>query len=117
MDSEARLAILEERTSNQKDQLGRVSSHLDSEQRVSQNHDKRIGSTENRLERIERRHDNYDKILFNSGEGILVKLDRIIQRDEQKEKEAKKFHLNFANILAIISIVANMVLGWLVTHA
>jgi hypothetical protein len=115
MDSiETRLAVIEERVRDNKDQIGRTSSHVVSEQRVSHNHEKRIDALEKGLERLDKRHVVYDTILFNAGVGVVVKLDRIIQRELQKENDSKKFQWTFSNIMAIVSIVGNLILGWLV---
>lgn len=90
--------VSEEKFISLDEQIKRFFSHLDSEQRRLQNHEKRLDLMETENKRTGETLDKYDKLMFNSGQGILFKLDRIEQQTKYKDKGWEK-------IVAILSMV------------
>lgn len=115
--AEITIHVLEERIENLKIQLLRLMSHIESEQRVSNNHDQRIISHDKWINRMQVEIDGHDKILSN-GEGLVVKMDRLIQYVKnqeilaaQQKTEAEKFQWTLPNIIAVLSLLATIGLG------
>lgn len=119
--SEINIAVLEERINNLDLQIKRFIAHLESEQRVSQLHGRRIESQEKWVNRMQLEIDAHDKLLSN-GEGLIVKMDRLTQYVKQKEElfkaeraelkaQAEKFQWTLPNIIAVLSLLATISLG------
>lgn len=105
--------VVEERLINIQTQLNRFIAHLESEQRISVNQGKAIDRLEKWLDRLEKGNDKHEKILYNGGEGIIRRVDHIIQAEVLREKHAKKFQWTFSNVLAIASLLSTILLGLL----
>jgi biopolymer transport protein ExbB/TolQ len=112
--AEINLAVLEERLENLKSQLFRLMAHVESEQRVSENHDRRIESHDKWINRMQVEVDSHEKLLMN-GEGLTIKMDRITRDMESliKEQNAKseRFQWTLPNIIALLSLLSTIGLG------
>lgn len=115
--TDVHLAVLEERMENLKLQLFRLMAHVESEQRVSQNHDRRLESHDKWINRMQLEVDSHEKLLLN-GEGLTVKMDRLTQYVKHQEillkeqkAEAEKFQWTLPNIIALLSLLSTLGLG------
>lgn len=102
-------ARLEERVTGIKGQLDRLVAHVDSEQRVYTNHGKRIDVLDRSIDRMQTEIDKHDKILLNSGAGIVLKMDRIIQSEERRNTR-----FNSANLLSAIAILISLIEAYVI---
>lgn len=115
--AEVNLAVLEERLENIKLQVFRLMAHVESEQRVSGNHERRIESHDKWLNRMQIEVDSHEKLLLN-GEGLTIKMDRLTQYVKQQETifkeqkaEMEKFQWTLPNIIAVLSLLSTLGLG------
>lgn len=97
--------VSEEKFISLDEQIKRFFSHLDSEQRRLQNHEKRLDSVEIENKRTGETLDKYDKLMFNSGQGILFKLDRIEQQTKYKDKGWEKIAVVISLLLSTGSLI------------
>jgi hypothetical protein len=66
--------------------------------------DTRIALLTRRMERLEKHYDEHAKILFNGGQGIMFKLDRLDQRTKAK-------HYSIGTAVNIMMLIANIVMA------
>jgi len=104
-DLKAELAVIRERIQNGKDQTARLISHIESEQRVSNNHEKRISNIEDGFKRTQGSVDKIEGLLFNTGKGMVFGLDRL-QRDSDEKKDTSRW--NAGLIISIISALISL---------
>lgn len=112
--AETNSAVLEERLENLKLQLFRLMAHVESEQRVSENHDRRIEAHDKWINRMQVEVDSHEKLLLN-GEGLTIKMDRLTRDmesliEDQKTKE-EKYQWTLPNIISLLSLIATIGLG------
>lgn len=107
-------AVLEERLENLKLQLFRLMAHVESEQRVSENHDRRIEAHDKWINRMQVEVDSHEKLLLN-GEGLTIKMDRLTRDMESLVKnqnaKAERFQWTLPNIIAVLSLISTIGLG------
>lgn len=104
---ETRVVRLEEYRQNVKDQLGRLVSQMESEQRVYGGHGKRLDLMEKLFEKMQRDIEVYDKILRNGGVGLSIRMDRIEQRDQGSKNRIGLW----LSIAAVIVSVLNFIIS------
>lgn len=109
--SETQLAIHDVEIDHLKEQQKRFQSHLESEQRVYGGHGKRLDYQEKWIDRIQSEVDKHDKMLLNSGEGLALKIDRVIQKEELRDKAEKNFQWTFSNVVAILAMVISAIIA------
>ncbi|HET9135139.1 MAG TPA: hypothetical protein VFO76_00770 [Candidatus Kapabacteria bacterium] len=70
-------AGLKKDVENNHDQLQRLISHFESEQRNTVNQGKRIDDCRKDIDRMLKQQEKYDGLLFNSGKGLAFEVDRL----------------------------------------
>jgi hypothetical protein len=63
-----------------------------------------------RVERLEDHYSKHEDILFNKGQGLLFKLDRLDQASKRNDKDDKKFQWNITTIINIMIAIANIIM-------
>lgn len=101
--SKIELAILKERLQALQDQLKRLISHVDSEQRVSTNISKRVDQLEFQSNNIFEAIEKHNKILLNEGKGLSMRIDRM-----EQSAIGKRYRLTvwFGTISILLSLIA-----------
>jgi chaperonin cofactor prefoldin len=107
--TETRLARLEEYRQNVKDQLGRIISHLESEQRVYGGHGKRIDLMEKLFEKMQRDNEIVERLLRDDEKGLSVRMDRIEQQQKSSSARIERWISILAVILSLVSILSQYV--------
>lgn len=100
---EVRLRLVEVATENLDLQNKRFVSHLESEQRVSQNQGKLIDANTRTSETQQKILEKHELILLNSGRGILFRIDRLEQRNEGSKNRLYA-------ILSIVSVIISAIM-------
>jgi hypothetical protein len=103
-DEFARLAVLEEKVKSNDLQVRRMISHLESEQRVSGNHEKRIDTIERAAERLQKQADKYEAVLYNTGKGLIMDVKEL----QHSKKEARNL---WRDIMAVSSFLLALALS------
>lgn len=104
MNMEIELALLKQKSDDLHLQMQRFVSHLESEQRVYGATSKRVDQLETRAKRIEDIQDKHDSILRNGGNGLVVRVDRLEQRDKESGQNLYKW-------ISIISLLSSLAMG------
>ncbi len=97
-------AGLKKDVTNNHDQLQRLVSHFESEQRNSVNQGKRIDNCQKDIDRILKQQEKYDALLFNSGKGLVFEVDRL------KEGKKSQRHI-WKDVLYIAGLVISIILS------
>jgi hypothetical protein len=95
-----KLVLLEKGQEHTDFQLKRFMSHLESEQRVTNNISKRVDASEKLV-------DKHEKMLINDGRGLMFRMDRIEQREAASKSN---LHTWFSVLSLIISLVALIIM-------
>lgn len=121
MNEAMELVLIKEQMKQLDDQMKRILSHIESEQRVSVNQGKLIDQIKSsmdtqtellkmNLQNQQRMVDNHQLILLNSGKGLTYEVDRLKQRINNS-KEAKAYNIAlFGLIISILGVLASLLM-------
>jgi len=102
---ETRLIILEERSENARLQIARFVSHLESEQRVTGNISKRVDMCEKMIGNAEHQIEMMDKILLNGNGGLVVRIDRLEQRNDGNKNRLVLIISIASTLISLITLI------------
>lgn len=88
-----------------RDQLARLVSHFDSESRAREHLKDRAANIEKTLIRIEEKMSQYDKVIYNGGTRIDVKVDRLEQANKHSRFTWERIFL-IINIIGMLALAA-----------
>lgn len=97
-DDQHKLLLLEKSNEHLEVQLKRLISHVESEQRVT-------GNISKRVDQVEKLTDKHEKMLINTGQGLMFRIDRIEQRSENSKSSLNTWLSVFALIISLISVI------------
>ncbi len=104
MSPETELALIKQQCENLDTQLKRLVSHLESEQRVYGETSRRVGDLNHSIQTMQKLIEKLDSIIINGGNGLLMRVDRI----EQREKESKNRIFMWVSIASVLISLGGM---------
>lgn len=93
---------------NLKDQLNRLSSHVESEQRVYGETSKRVSLLEKVIESQQKLIDKLDSIIRNGNGGLQLRVDRIEQREDQSKQRLTMWLAIASGAVGLLSLILQM---------
>ncbi len=102
MTTSERLLVLEERLEGNSIQTKRLISHIESEQRVSGNHEKRIDALEKSFDRMQKQIDKHEMVLYNTGKGLIVDVKEL----QTTRKESRNWWRDLLGIASFMIALA-----------
>lgn len=106
---ETQIVLLQERLDNLKSQQARLISHFESEQRVSVSQGKRIDQNIRELERLQKDIEKLDKVVFNGGQGVSVRLDRLEQQQRANDNRTDRWIAVGAILISLLSVLIQII--------
>lgn len=101
---ETELALLKQHCENLDIQLKRFIAHLESEQRVYGETSRRVGDLNHSIQTMQKLIEKLDNIVINGGNGLLMRVDRI----EQRENESKNRLFMWVSIASVLISLASI---------
>jgi hypothetical protein len=101
-DDQHKIILLEKEVEGLNTQLKRFISHVESEQRVTTNISKRVDSIENLT-------DKHEKMLINTGQGVMFRVDRMEQRESRSKSSIQMWISVLAIIISVLTLIATYV--------
>lgn len=93
---------------NIKDQLSRLSSHVESEQRVYGETSKRVTLLEKVVDVQQKLIDKLDSIIRNGNGGLQLRVDRIEQREDQGKQRLTMWLAIASGAVGLLSLILQM---------
>lgn len=108
MARETELELLKQECTHLKDQMNRLISHVESEQRVYGQHGKRIDQQERTITNLQTLVDKLDNILRNGNGGMQLRVDRLEQREKESRLRLTMWLSIASGAVGLLSLILQM---------